>query len=336
MSSAPATPGVRMFGNAAWRGEDLRHASHWRVPLGAAQQAEIVEIGTRLEADGADVMRARTFAQQAPDAAPQLRESMAAIRRQLQDGDGFALMRGFPTDLLSEKASRLAYAAMRSMLGLSMPQNRQGELVHDVRDTGADPRDPDVRLSTTSAEQDFHTDAADVIGLLCLKKSKAGGVSRIVSSVTVYNEVARARPDLADLLFEPWYFHLKGEQAPGTPPWFQLPVAHAIGGALSSFFIGWYIRDAEKLPGVPVLSPERRQVLALYEATANRPDLYLDMEFEPGDVQWLKNSVILHKRTSYEDWPQAERRRHLLRLWIAAPDFADGIAAVRQGHRATP
>lgn len=326
--------GSRPFTRAAWRGQDLQRSSRWIHPLSAPQQAQIVEIGTRLESDGADVMRARKFAQHEPDAAPQVRELMRRIRGELHHGDGFALMRGFPTHALSENASRLAYAAMGSMLGLSMPQNRQGELVHDVRDTGADPTDPNVRLSTTSAEQDFHTDAADVIGLLCLKKSKAGGVSRIVSSVTVFNEVARLRPDLAPLLFEPWYFHLKGEQAPGTQPWFQLPVAHVIGDALSSFFIGWYIRDAEKLPGVPPLSQQRKEVLALYEETANRPDLYLDMEFEPGDVQWLKNAVILHKRTSYEDWPEPERRRHLLRLWIAAPDFADGIAAVRQGHAA--
>lgn len=331
--NAPSPAAARLFGNAAWRGAERRHGTDWIHVLSPAQQAEIAGLGEQLESDGADVMRARTFAQDDPDRAPRLRALMHEIRAQLQHGDGFALMRGFPTHALSQNGSRLAYAAIGSMLGLSMPQNRQGELVHDVRDTGADPGDPNVRLSTTRAEQDFHTDAADIIGLLCLHQSKSGGVSRIVSSVTVYNEIARARPDLAPLLFEPWTFHLKGEQAPGAQPWFQLPIARVLGESLSSFFIAWYIRDAEKLPGVPALTPARKELLALYERTANRPELYLDMVFEPGDVQWLKNSVILHKRTAYEDWPEPERRRHLLRLWLAAPDFADGITALRAGHQ---
>jgi hypothetical protein len=65
-------------------------------------------------------------------------------------------------------------------------------------------------------------------------------------------------------------------------------------------------------------------VLALYEATANDPALYLDMDFQPGDVQWLRNCFVLHKRTAYEDHPEAERKRHLLRLWLGVDRLADG------------
>jgi hypothetical protein len=330
-TQVPIVP--RFDGPAAWRGEAMRHSSDWIYPLTAAQQAEIIALGRRLEAGGATLAEARTLAEREPASLPRLRPLMREIREALRVGRGFALMRGFPTEGYSEQALRLAYAAAGSLLGQSMPQNRQGELIHDVRDTGADRHDPNVRLSITNAEQDFHTDAADIIGLVCLKKARSGGVSRIVSSVTVYHEVAAARPDLAPLLFEPWYFHLKGEQPPGELPYFRLPIAQVINGQLSSFFISWYIRHAELLEGVPPLTAAQRELLALYEQTANRPELYLDMHFEPGDVQWLKNSVILHKRTEYEDWPEAGRRRHLMRLWLAAPDFADGIVAIRMGHR---
>ena len=68
-----------------------------------------------------------------------------------------------------------------------------------------------------------------------------------------------------------------------------------------------------------------------HRATANDPALYLDMEFRPGDIQLLKNSVILHKRTEYEDWDEPDRKRHLLRLWLAAPDFDDGDEQLRRG-----
>ena len=40
------------------------------------------------------------------------------------------------------------------------------------------------------------------------------------------------------------------------------------------------------------------------------------MQFQPGDIQWLNNHVILHSRTAYEDHPEPERKRLLLRLWL--------------------
>lgn len=318
---------------AAWSGPAMAASTEWIHRLTREQQAELVALGAQLEAAG---LGAAEVARDAPGIAaalPRLRPLMADIREALRSGRGFALMRGFPLAEMSPAAARLAYAALGALLGQAMPQNKRGELIHDVRDSGADRRDPQVRLSITNAEQDFHTDAADIIGLLCLQQARSGGISRIVSSVAVYNELAATRPELAALLFEPWYFHMKGEQAEGELPYFRLPIAQRINGRLSSFFIGWYIRHAEQLPGVPPLSVQQHEALSAYERIANSPELYLDMHFEPGDLQWLKNSVILHKRTEYQDWPEPERRRHLLRLWLAAPDFEDGIVALRQGHR---
>ncbi len=59
----------------------------------------------------------------------------------------------------------------------------------------------------------------------------------------------------------------------------------------------------------------------MYSGTlAGEPRVRLDMAFEPGDMQFLLNHSILHARTAYEDWPEPERRRHLLRLWLACAD----------------
>ena len=57
------------------------------------------------------------------------------------------------------------------------------------------------------------------------------------------------------------------------------------------------------------------------------------MEFEPGDMQFLKNAVIFHARTEYEDWDEPQQKRHLLRLWLTNPRFKDGDARVREGIR---
>ena len=44
------------------------------------------------------------------------------------------------------------------------------------------------------------------------------------------------------------------------------------------------------------------------------------MELEKGDMQLLNNFVIWHSRTSFEDFEDADEKRHLMRLWMATPN----------------
>jgi hypothetical protein len=158
---------------------------------------------------------------------------------------------------------------------------------------------------------------------LSLHPAASGGLSRIVSSVQVYRRVALLRPDLAPLLGAPWWFHVPGGKERGLTPAIPRPIVSFDGQKLESFFIGWYIRNATVVDGVPPLTDAQREVLALYEATANDPSLYLDMDLRPGDVQWLRNAFILHKRTAYEDPAPPAPKRHLLRLWLSASFIDD-------------
>ena len=48
-------------------------------------------------------------------------------------------------------------------------------------------------------------------------------------------------------------------------------------------------------------------------------ELALTMAFEPGDIQLLNNHLIYHARTRYDDYEEPERKRLLLRLWLAVP-----------------
>jgi alpha-ketoglutarate-dependent taurine dioxygenase len=253
-----------------------------------------------------------------------LADASARTAAALAKGHGVILLRGVPVAGHDRSTLATLFTMMGRALGRPMPQNLEGETITDIRDIGADPSDPDVRLYRTRAEQDFHTDGADVIGLLSLQPARSGGASRIVSSVRVYEEMRARRPDLAALLLQPWFFRIPGAKARGLPEALPRPIVTINGGKTESFFIGWYIRNAQGLAGVPHLTKEQHEALALYEATANDPALYLDMDFQPGDVQWLRNCFILHKRTAYEDYPEPERKRHLLRLWLAIDRLADG------------
>jgi hypothetical protein len=313
-------------GPAAWAGAELTHRTDWIHHLTPAEVADVERVVAALGARGtpreqltrADV----TFDALAP--------AIAAWRETLARGRGFVLVRGLPVDRMTADEAVAAYWALGLHLGSPVSQNFQGELLTNIRDTGADPNDPSTRLYKTRAEQDFHTDGADIIGLLCLRGSKHGGESRIVSSVTVVNELLRRRPALVPVLFHDFSWHYFEPHMP-APLHFTRPICRDQGGRLNTFFIPWYIRRAQELPDVPPMTADQTAALEMLESIANDPALYLDMEFLPGDIQWLKNSVILHKRTAYEDWDEPQRKRHLLRLWLAAPDFDDGDEQLRRG-----
>jgi hypothetical protein len=201
-------------------------------------------------------------------------------------------------------------------LGVPVSQNAAGDLLGHVRDDGSDPDDPTVRRYRTRLAQPFHVDGSDVVGLLCLQPAKSGGLSQIVSSVTVYEEVARRRPDLERLLHEPWFFDRYGEERPGEQPWIAMPIVTGLPNRFRFTYLRWYIDKAQSHPEVPQLTDARVELLDLVDELASNPALHLNMDFAPGDIQWLANRTILHSRTGYEDYDDPARRRHLLRLWL--------------------
>ena len=79
-------------------------------------------------------------------------------------------------------------------------------------------------------------------------------------------------------------------------------------------------RLAEKSGQVP-FSPEESEALYRVRKVAASPELYLDMGFKEGDIQFLNNRMMVHGRTDYEDAPELENRRHLLRLWFEVPTW---------------
>ncbi|MBN8615397.1 MAG: TauD/TfdA family dioxygenase [Deltaproteobacteria bacterium] len=260
-------------------------------------------------------------------------EATARWRAKLSDGRGFVLVRGLDATASAEALAR-RFVVLGLYLGVPVPQNLRGELLTHVRDTGADPSLPSTRLYTTRAEQDFHTDGADIIGLTCRRTARRGGESRIASSSRIVSEIQRTRPDLYPVLFEdfPWHYQEEG-LGPFvlTRPIVSVAAQTPAGARLNTFFIPWYIRRSQELPDAPRLSAAQEEAIAMIEALANDPRFHLDMTFEPGDVQWLKNAAILHKRTAYEDHDAPEDKRHLLRLWLRADDFVDGDAQLRGG-----
>jgi len=202
-------------------------------------------------------------------------------------------------------------------------------------------RHGNVRYYQTTRQLEYHTDSCDIVGLLCLKAAKHGGESRIVSSVTLFNEMLRRRPDLLPELFHPFPTDRRGEVPAGMAPWFDVPVFNWYANKLTTIYVGQYIRSAQEcFPQARRLTAAEREALAFLDTLANEPALNLQMTMVPGDMQFLHNHQILHSRTDFEDWPEPERKRHLLRLWIAPsaarplpPSFAPRYGSVTPGER---
>ena len=198
-----------------------------------------------------------------------------------------------------------------------------------MRDERVERTGPEVRLYRTRERQDFHTDGADIIGLLCLHAARSGGESRLASSYAVYNEILRRRPDLLEVLYEPMWWDRNGEESPGDDPAFPMPVLNDVDGQPRVFFIGWYIRDAQRHPQVPRLTGPQLEALDLIETIANDPAVHVEMDFQPGDVQLLNNAVILHSREAYEDDTELDRPP-------ASPAPVATSARFRQRRRPAP
>jgi hypothetical protein len=262
---------------------------------------------------------------------PELAPLIASWADELRGGRGFVLVRGFPVDLLDPADVELAYYALGCQLGRPVSQDGHGTLLGHVRDLGVPRTTPAIRRYATNERQDFHTDGADIIGLLCVQRARRGGESRIVSAAAVYNEILARDPSALEVLYAPMYWDRNDEQAAGEDPFFALPVLSDVAGRPRFFYIGWYIRDAQRHAAVPRLTAEQVNAMQLIETIANDPAFYVEMDFRPGDIQLLNNAVMLHSREAYEDDVDPARRRHLLRLWLAAHDFAAVDDTLRAG-----
>jgi len=324
-------------GPAAWYGPEMARRDDWQMALSAAEIDEIESAARALVARDADIAVLAASDFPLPTLGAKLR---ARVEEEVLNGRGFLLMRGLPVERWTMREAATAFFGLGAHLGSARSQNGKGHVLGHVQDLGLASNDPNVRIYQTHERQTFHTDSCDIVGLLCLRTAQSGGLSALVSSTTIFNEMRRRRPDLLKLLFEPFATDRRGEVPEGQKPYFQIPLFNWHEGHLTAIYQRQYIESAQRFPDAPRLTPERIEALDLFDALSNDSALHMFMAFEPGDVQLVHNHTLLHDRTAFIDWPEPERKRHLLRLWLAAdkarplPEvFAQRYGSVTIGDR---
>ena len=299
----------------SWFGPDQHQRTDWIHTFTLAEIAQIDAAVRQAEAidDIIDITR-RDFP------VPALEPLLQRVRRETLHGRGFMLLRGIPVERYTLRQSAIAYWGLGLYLGEAVSQNGQGHVLGHVTNLGLDYADPEVRGYQTSARLNYHADSSDLVALLCLRASKSGGLSSIASSTTLWNEMARTRPDHARTLMAPLYYTRWGEIPEGKKPYAEINVFTPHQGRMIASYVRSSINKSQTLPSVPRLTPQQIEAMDHLDALAADPRIHLDMEFRAGDIQVLCNHSILHSRTAYEDWPEVAKRRHLLRLWLACDD----------------
>jgi hypothetical protein len=249
-----------------------------------------------------------------------LGDFLTELADELRFGRGFLLLRGLPRERYSVDDLARIYFGLGLYVGQPGPQSYQGELlghVIDVSDIEAQ-----ARGYHAGGAQRMHSDNCDVVSLMCVREAKSGGISRIVSAGAVYNRLLEERPDLLEVLCDEYVFRrMELDAELGTGELVKRVVIFSQqNGEFTCNVSGSYPFRAVKA-GDTVMT--ERQIEALNEMSriAASPELYLDMSIGEGDIQFLNNRTLLHGRTGYEDWPDVEHRRHLMRLWLQVPSW---------------
>lgn len=302
-----------LAGPHVWNGQDLAASQSWIHAFSAADVEEVRAALAGLKSRGATIPAIR----QSDFPLPRLQARLAEIAREVESGRGFVLLRGLPADTFAEDDLRLVFWGLGLHLGVPMSQSKNGEFMAEVRDIGVKLYQPDTRAYRSAGRLRFHTDRCDILALLCAREPISGGTSRIVSSAFIRNEILRRRPDLCDALHGGFCFSRQGEEVAGEGRWFSIPIYAYEAGWFTSEFSQSFIDSAQRFPEVPRLSEAQREAIELVARLAD--EFSYDMQLQRGDIQLLNNHVTYHSRTDYKDFEEPERKRLLLRLWLATP-----------------
>ena len=295
----------KITGPSAWKAADYAVETSW---VHHFTDAEIAEIEAALAAvSAAGLTYPRFTAADFP--LPTMAGMLGDLAETLENGRGFALLRGLPIDRYSDDDINIIYYGLGLNLGQPVGQNPKGDLLGQVMNVG-DLNDKNTRVYQTNLYLPYHTDPSDVVGLLCVRKAKSGGLSSLVSVPSVYNALLERYPEYLGLFYKQWCYAHLGEDLPSMTALFAL---HE--GKLNFRYLRQYIELGHEERNMP-LSLVEIEALDILDSIIQQPDLRLDMMLEPGDIQLANNHLVLHSRTSFEDFEALDQRRKLLRLWL--------------------
>lgn len=300
---------------SAWCPLDLATDESWLHVLTALEVDEITRFVSSHKDLGIHIDQGVAHA-----GLPLIGARMQAVRRELITGRGFSVVRGLPVQRWSTQEAALAYWALGAHLGDAVAQSSSGDLGH-VHNRGELRRGSQHnRGYLSNAKLGMHCDFADLVGLLCYRKAKIGGDSFLASCTTIHNILAAEHPEYLDVLYKGFYWTRNGEQDATEAPHsgVRIPAFVYEDEQLSARINRGYMERGTRMVDGE-LTQLQSSALQFIADTAWREDIAFKQTMEPGDAQFVNNYLILHSRNEFEDWPEPDARRLLLRLWLQVP-----------------
>lgn len=318
---------------SAWNARELVARPEWSTQLSHRETEELISASAALEAAGRPI----EFDGVLP-ALPELQSKLRQVQHDLEHGSGVVRIQGFPAEEVTVEVAKRAFWTLCRHIGTPVSQSASGERIFSVRDASLANNDPRARGPNTRKKLSFHTDRCDVIGFLCYRQAKRGGMNEIVSSPTLYNTLLRERPDLVEVLMQSYLFQRHNVDTGNARPYVQQPVFSVHEGHFAANLLRVLIDRAYAMPDTPEMSPIQREALDVLEQTAERTEFRVAFRQQPGDILFLNNFVTFHRRSQFVDHEEPARRRHLLRVWLSVPNsrpldprFAGNYGSTRAG-----
>jgi hypothetical protein len=207
---APATPvhGVLIDHPSAWRVADFRSAADYSIELNSSHLADIGHAMRRIKGAGLSLDDLGREHFDLPSMQPVIDE----IRRQIEDGRGFVVLRRLPVEAYSKNELGMIFWGIGTHLGRGVSQSVLGDRLGHVKDFSRE--DPLARAYRNKQELSPHTDLSGLVGLACLSNAMSGGVSRLTSAVSIHNVMLEECPELLERLYHGYVFHRRGEEQP--------------------------------------------------------------------------------------------------------------------------
>jgi len=326
---APLTPvyGTPIDHPGAWKVADFTTPADYTIELDATHLRDIERAMRQIKTAGLglDDLRREHFE------VPSLRPVIDEIRREIENGRGFLVLRRLPVEDYSKDEVGMIFWGLGTHLGRGLSQSVLGDRLGHVNDFSRE--DPLARAYRNKQELSPHTDSCDLVGLACLCNAESGGVSRLTSALTVHNVMLEEYPEALERLYRGYVFHRRGEEKPGDLPHtpYRVPVYSNTEGKVSARYVRTYVEAGEASAGRPMGEAELA-VLDRFEEITKRPELMLEFTLLPGEIYFINNYTILHARTAFDDGDAEEdQRRHLLRLWLEVPDMRPVHQHIRSG-----
>ena len=313
-------------GPAVWMGRYLEQTDSWITLLSPQDLGELTGALAAVERRNIPVQEIT------PTDFPLmgLGTKLKSLANELENGRGFGVIRGFPVQDYNEDACKIVSWGMCSYFGAGIPQSRQGDWINhviDVSDQISAPKPElehiikrgQLRTNHAGGELDFHTDTTDVFALFSLRKAKAGGASRLISSAMLHNLILREKPDYLKALYDGYYYMSQAVDNAGEARRVsaqRVPVFTRKGDTVQGYYISQVVQRAIDQGGV-TYNPTEDDARHEIQRVAERPGIAFEFTLEPGDLLVVNNRAVMHARHDYEDYPELDRRRHLFRLWMA-------------------